>query len=384
MTLHAAWKMDTEGARRRAQEIALIKFYGAQVLHDVVDRALQVHGSLGYSTDLPLEQMYRFARAARIYDGPDEVHRQTVARQILRGYEAPPDGVPTRARADAPRGRARAVRRPARGGDLERLSDAASLAVLSRRARRRAARARRRRRDRRVRRRRRRRGDAAAAREGRPLRRAARAFADLRHQVELGPRPAGSTTARELAAWLRDAAAARALRARARRRCATSSGAIPGRGQADRRRRPLRHQGHPRLRRRQRRRGRHRGGGRDRPRAAARQAPGDAPPIRFVLFDGEESPDDRSDFYATRPARLASPYARATRSELRAMVLLDYVAEKGACGSRARRRRTSSCGRGCARRRARWAPAGVPRRTSRRRSSTTTRRSCAAASPPST
>jgi len=95
MTLHAAWKMDTEGASAARQEIALIKFYGAQVLHDVVDRALQVHGALGYSTDLPLEAMYRFARAARLYDGPDEVHRQTVARRILRGYEAPPDGVPS-------------------------------------------------------------------------------------------------------------------------------------------------------------------------------------------------------------------------------------------------------------------------------------------------
>ena len=95
MTLHAAWKMDTEGASAARQEIALIKFYGAQVLHDVVDRALQAHGSLGYSTDLPLEQMYRFARAARLYDGPDEVHRQSVARQILRGYEAPAGGVPS-------------------------------------------------------------------------------------------------------------------------------------------------------------------------------------------------------------------------------------------------------------------------------------------------
>jgi acyl-CoA dehydrogenase len=73
----------------------LIKFYGAKVLHDVVDRAIQLHGSLGYSTDLPLEQMYRFARAARIYDGPDEVHRQTVARQVLNGYAPPADGVPT-------------------------------------------------------------------------------------------------------------------------------------------------------------------------------------------------------------------------------------------------------------------------------------------------
>jgi acyl-CoA dehydrogenase len=95
MTLHAAWKMDAEGASAARQEIALIKFYGAKVLHDVVDRALQAHGSLGYSTDLPLEQMYRFARAARLYDGPDEVHRQSVARQILRGYEAPEDGVPS-------------------------------------------------------------------------------------------------------------------------------------------------------------------------------------------------------------------------------------------------------------------------------------------------
>jgi acyl-CoA dehydrogenase len=95
MTLHAAWKMDTEGASAARQDIALIKFFGAGVMHDVVDRALQAHGSLGYSTDLPLEQMYRFARAARFYDGPDEVHRQSVARRILRGYEAPEDGVPT-------------------------------------------------------------------------------------------------------------------------------------------------------------------------------------------------------------------------------------------------------------------------------------------------
>ena len=95
MTLHAAWVMDKQGARAARTDIALIKFFGAKVLHDVVDRALQVHGSLGYSTDLPLEQMYRFARAARIYDGPDEVHRQSVARHVLAGYEAPADGVPS-------------------------------------------------------------------------------------------------------------------------------------------------------------------------------------------------------------------------------------------------------------------------------------------------
>ena len=81
MTLHAAWKMDQEGPAAARIDIAMIKFYGATVLYNVIDRALQVHGSLGYSSDLPLEFMYRAARAARIYDGPDEVHRQTVARR---------------------------------------------------------------------------------------------------------------------------------------------------------------------------------------------------------------------------------------------------------------------------------------------------------------
>jgi acyl-CoA dehydrogenase len=95
MTLHAAWKMDTEGVAAARQDIALIKFFGAQVLHDVIDRAIQAHGALGYSTDLPLEAMYRYARAARIYDGPDEVHRASVARQILRSYEPPPGQVPS-------------------------------------------------------------------------------------------------------------------------------------------------------------------------------------------------------------------------------------------------------------------------------------------------
>jgi acyl-CoA dehydrogenase len=95
MTLHAAWRMDTEGVAAARTDIAMIKYFGARVLHDVVDRALQAHGSLGYSTDLPLEAMYRYARAARIYDGPDEVHRSSVARQILRGYEPPADGVPS-------------------------------------------------------------------------------------------------------------------------------------------------------------------------------------------------------------------------------------------------------------------------------------------------
>jgi acyl-CoA dehydrogenase len=82
----------------------MIKFFGAKVLHDVIDRAIQIHGSLGFSADLPLEEMYRHARAARIYDGPDEVHRVSVARQVLGGYEAPKgmwprEHIPTRREA---------------------------------------------------------------------------------------------------------------------------------------------------------------------------------------------------------------------------------------------------------------------------------------------
>jgi acyl-CoA dehydrogenase len=92
MTLHAAWIIDTQGAAAARKEISLIKFFGAKVLHDVIDRAIQVHGSLGFSSDLPLEEMYRHARAARIYDGADEVHRVSVARQILAGYQ-PPEGM---------------------------------------------------------------------------------------------------------------------------------------------------------------------------------------------------------------------------------------------------------------------------------------------------
>lgn len=101
MTLHAAWEIDRVGAKAAKADISMIKFFGAKVLHDVVDRALQVHGALGYSDDLPLAMMYRRARAARIYDGPDEVHRLTVARHMLRRYEKndalwPREHIPTR------------------------------------------------------------------------------------------------------------------------------------------------------------------------------------------------------------------------------------------------------------------------------------------------
>ena len=85
MTLHAAWKMDQKLDAR--VDISLIKFFGARVLIDVIDRAIQAHGAAGISGDTPLEAFYREARAARIYDGPDEVHRMVVARRILREFQ---------------------------------------------------------------------------------------------------------------------------------------------------------------------------------------------------------------------------------------------------------------------------------------------------------
>ena len=100
MTLHAAWKIDQVGASAARTEIAMIKYFGSRALFDVVDKAIQVHGSLGYSTDLPLELMFRQARSFSIVDGPDEIHRVTVARRTLRGYqprEVPSEHIPTRA-----------------------------------------------------------------------------------------------------------------------------------------------------------------------------------------------------------------------------------------------------------------------------------------------
>jgi acyl-CoA dehydrogenase len=99
MTLHAAWKMDREGVPAARSEIAMIKYFGASVLYNVIDRAMQVNGALGLSGDLPLELMYRRARGGRILDGPDEVHRVTVAKRFLRQYEAhtvPSEHIPTR------------------------------------------------------------------------------------------------------------------------------------------------------------------------------------------------------------------------------------------------------------------------------------------------
>jgi acyl-CoA dehydrogenase len=85
MTLDAARKID-EGDEARV-EVSVIKFFAAQVLHDVIDRAVQVHGARGLTDETPLAEMYANARAARIYDGPDEVHRMVVSRRILKEFE---------------------------------------------------------------------------------------------------------------------------------------------------------------------------------------------------------------------------------------------------------------------------------------------------------
>jgi acyl-CoA dehydrogenase len=82
-TLYAAWKMDTEGKREARQEISMIKVVAANVVMDVLDRAIQLHGSLGMSDDTPLAGMWRFSRMLRIADGPDEVHKMVIARREL-------------------------------------------------------------------------------------------------------------------------------------------------------------------------------------------------------------------------------------------------------------------------------------------------------------
>ncbi|UOF92360.1 acyl-CoA dehydrogenase family protein [Fodinisporobacter ferrooxydans] len=85
LTLHAAWKMDQGDQARK--EISLIKFHGANILQKVIDRAIQVLGMYGLTHHTLLEGFYREARAARIYDGADEVHRMVVARQIIKSFQ---------------------------------------------------------------------------------------------------------------------------------------------------------------------------------------------------------------------------------------------------------------------------------------------------------
>lgn len=86
MVLHTAHAMEAHGAKAVKEEISTIKFFVAHVLMDVLDKAIQVHGALGITDDTLLSFWYRHERAARIYDGPDEVHKSALAKSILKQY----------------------------------------------------------------------------------------------------------------------------------------------------------------------------------------------------------------------------------------------------------------------------------------------------------
>jgi acyl-CoA dehydrogenase len=86
MVLHAAWTIDVHGKRAARQEISMIKVIAAQAHQEVLDRALQVHGGLGMSDDLPLALMWRQGRWLRVADGPDEVHKMAIARRELSRF----------------------------------------------------------------------------------------------------------------------------------------------------------------------------------------------------------------------------------------------------------------------------------------------------------
>jgi acyl-CoA dehydrogenase len=86
LVLDAAWKIDQHGFYAAREAVSLIKFHVAEVMMEVVDRAIQVHGALGITDDTILAYYYAHERGARIYDGPDEVHKVVVARRILERH----------------------------------------------------------------------------------------------------------------------------------------------------------------------------------------------------------------------------------------------------------------------------------------------------------
>ena len=83
LVLDCAARIDAEGSQAARDYIHMIKFYVANVLQSVLDRAIQMHGALGMTDDTPLAYWFRHERAARIYDGPDEVHKAALAKRIL-------------------------------------------------------------------------------------------------------------------------------------------------------------------------------------------------------------------------------------------------------------------------------------------------------------
>jgi acyl-CoA dehydrogenase len=88
LTMKTAWLMDTVGNRHARVEIAAIKVAAPQVALKVIDRAIQVHGGGGVSDDFPLAGMYAHQRTLRLADGPDEVHKRTIAQRELRKWES--------------------------------------------------------------------------------------------------------------------------------------------------------------------------------------------------------------------------------------------------------------------------------------------------------
>ncbi len=83
MVLHAAWTIENKGFELARDEVSIIKFYVADVMLRLIDRAIQLHGALGITSDTILAHYYVHERGARIYDGPDEVHKMVVAKRIL-------------------------------------------------------------------------------------------------------------------------------------------------------------------------------------------------------------------------------------------------------------------------------------------------------------
>ena len=86
MVLRTAWLIDQQGFAAAREEVSLIKFHVAAVLAEVLERAIQVHGALGLTDDTVLAWFYTRERGARIYDGPDEVHKMVVAKRLLAHY----------------------------------------------------------------------------------------------------------------------------------------------------------------------------------------------------------------------------------------------------------------------------------------------------------
>ena len=93
LTLKAAWLMDTVGNKHARTEISAIKVAAPDVALRVIDRAIQVHGGGGVCDDFPLATMYAHLRTLRLADGPDEIHKRTIARHELRKHVQEPAAV---------------------------------------------------------------------------------------------------------------------------------------------------------------------------------------------------------------------------------------------------------------------------------------------------